>query len=190
MTDQYQVLEELIETLTTGWRVLSELPEGEFDRSPEPLAKSTVGAHVRHVLDACDSLLEAPVWAGSTESCEPGRINYDDRIRDASVERDPQRAGERVARTLTRLTDLRGRDLERRLLVRADAPKDLPPQSGWRQSSLGRELSYVLSHTIHHYALIAMILRFRGIDPGASFGVAPSTLRYWEESERCAPLRG
>jgi hypothetical protein len=44
---------------------------------------------------------------------------------------------------------------------------------------VGRELQYLLSHTIHHYAIIGSILRAQGVEPGPDFGVAPSTLRHW-----------
>ena len=46
----------------------------------------------------------------------------------------------------------------------------------WSRSSLLRELQFALSHTVHHYAIIARQLRERGAEPGADFGVAPSTL--------------
>ena len=62
-------------------------------------------------------------------------------------------------------------------------PADVP----WTASSLDRELQSLISHTVHHYALIAMLLRVSGRQPAADFGVAPSTLRYWEESRACAP---
>jgi hypothetical protein len=53
---------------------------------------------------------------------------------------------------------------------------------------MARELGMLLSHTVHHYALIAMLLRARGIEPPADFGVAPSTRAHWLES--CAPRAG
>jgi hypothetical protein len=31
---------------------------------------------------------------------------------------------------------------------------------------------------VHHYALIGALLRVQGVDPGAEFGVAPSTLEH------------
>ena len=34
------------------------------------------------------------------------------------------------------------------------------------------------SHTIHHFALIAMALRAHGVAVEAGFGMAPSTLSY------------
>ena len=41
-------------------------------------------------------------------------------------------------------------------------------------------------HTIHHFSLMAILLRFEGIEPGEEFGVAPATLRYWQEEAMCA----
>jgi hypothetical protein len=52
----------------------------------------------------------------------------------------------------------------------------------WSYSSIGRELQFLLSHTIHHYALIALALRLQGYEPSAEFGVAPSTLQYWRKA--------
>jgi hypothetical protein len=46
---------------------------------------------------------------------------------------------------------------------------------GW--STLGRELAFVLSHTIHHQALIALLLAIRGLHVPDRFGYAPSTPR-------------
>ena len=46
------------------------------------------------------------------------------------------------------------------------------------ESSAGREFSFVLSHTIHHDALVGVIVRSLGREPPVEFGCAPSTLRY------------
>ena len=45
-------------------------------------------------------------------------------------------------------------------------------------SSVGRELQVLSSHTIHHFALMAMTLRVLGVPVDPDFGMAPSTLRY------------
>jgi hypothetical protein len=45
-------------------------------------------------------------------------------------------------------------------------------------SSIGRELQALSSHTIHHFALIAITLRLHGFDVDQDFGMSPSTLRY------------
>ena len=42
-------------------------------------------------------------------------------------------------------------------------------------STVGRELMFVISHTIHHNALIARLLDERAINMGPRFGLAPAT---------------
>ncbi len=65
--------------------------------------------------------------------------------------------------------------------VRSDLAPGEEPSSAWNRSSVGRELRFLASHTVHHYALIAALLRQRGVDPGESFGVAPATAAHWRE---------
>jgi hypothetical protein len=48
--------------------------------------------------------------------------------------------------------------------------------TGW--STLGRELAFVASHTIHHQALIAMLLGVQDVDAPDRLGYAPSTPRH------------
>jgi hypothetical protein len=48
------------------------------------------------------------------------------------------------------------------------------------RSSISREIEFVHSHTVHHHALIAEKLSSQGIETGRYFGVAPSTLEYWQ----------
>jgi hypothetical protein len=49
-------------------------------------------------------------------------------------------------------------------------------------SSVGRELQYLVAHTVHHFALMAVALRTCGHRLPDEFGVAPSTLRHEESS--------
>jgi len=57
---------------------------------------------------------------------------------------------------------------------------------GWCKSSVLRELEFLQSHTVHHYSLVAMLLRSYDIEPDEEFGVASSTLKYWKEAAACA----
>jgi len=47
------------------------------------------------------------------------------------------------------------------------------------RSSISRELQALSSHTIHHFALIAVTLRLHGFEVDPEFGMSPSTLQYW-----------
>ena len=109
-----------------------------------------------------------------------GRIDYDRRERDTEIETDVAACRARLAALVGELEQLAGEELPERLVVRADADPTLPEDEQFAQSSPRRELMFLASHTIHHYALIAVTLQGHGVSPGADFGVAPSTLRYWK----------
>ena len=53
------------------------------------------------------------------------------------------------------------------------------------ESTLECECHFVLSHTIHHMALIALLAQRDGDDVQEAFGVAGSTLRYRGYSGEC-----
>lgn len=45
--------------------------------------------------------------------------------------------------------------------------------SPWSVSSIRRELQFLISHTVHHYALIGLILKTMDVTVPEDFGVAP-----------------
>jgi uncharacterized damage-inducible protein DinB len=157
-----------IRCLRQGIALVERLDEAYFTYRSELCPGGTVGAHFRHCLDFYDSFLEG---LGS------GRIDYDDRKRDAASESAPARAVERFRDVLRSLEAVPERDRGRPLLVRGDGSRE--GDGGRCGSTVGRELQFLLSHTIHHFALIGFMLRAKGLEVDASFGVAPSTLRYW-----------
>lgn len=110
-----------------------------------------VGSHFRHCIDFYRSFLTA---VGT------GRINFDDRVRDERVESSRLFATTRLQAMIKGLQSLSGADHQREAQVILEG-------SSWSRSSVKRELQFLLSHTIHHYALIALALRLQGFDPGA-----------------------
>jgi hypothetical protein len=79
------------------------------------------------------------------------------------------------------LAGLTPEQVEAELLVSSEGEADTGAGAEWNRSTARRELRFLLSHTIHHYALIALSLGTRGFEiPEAlsGFGVAPSTLRH------------
>jgi hypothetical protein len=42
-------------------------------------------------------------------------------------------------------------------------------------TTLGRELLFLSSHTVHHFALVAQYCRAAGVEPEQDFGKAPAT---------------
>ncbi|GAB4223310.1 MAG: hypothetical protein Kow0062_23160 [Acidobacteriota bacterium] len=134
-----------------------------------------VGSQLRHVLEFYGCLLAQ--WP-------EGSIDYDARPRERALETDPGAARARIARLVEGLDALAPVIARTPLTVRQDAgPDDAGPSV---QSTLGRELAFLASHTIHHLALVAVLLRARGITVPDDFGVAPSTLAHRASRDRCA----
>jgi len=59
---------------------------------------------------------------------------------------------------------------------------DAGGNSEWTESSVRRELQFLLSHTIHHYALMVAIGQAHGFKEfERGFGVAPSTIKFQQQ---------
>ena len=157
-----------LDTLQQGLAVLERITEEDY-RAPVPACfNAAAGGHVRHVIEHYESLLRG---------LASGRVDYENRPRDPDVERNPATAAQRVRDLLARLDTLADEPADGPLLVRSEtAPLD--STHPWAGSSLLRELEFLLSHTVHHYALIAIQCRLRGMTLDPDFGMAPSTLRH------------
>jgi len=165
--------------LEQGIRLIERLDDASFTRAPGGPFRGGVGPQFRHCLDLYDCFLRG---------LDDGRVDYAARERDNRVESDRERAGESARRIIELLSRLDASRLQSGLAVRSEIEPGGRPVE-WNASSVGRELQFLLSHTIHHYALIGAMLTQQGIELAgdlADFGVAPSTLRHWRESE---PLR-
>ena len=167
--------------LRQGLELFERLGPERYAAPPGDLAASGVGGHFRHVHDYYVCLL-----AGLAE----GRVDYDRRPRDPRFEQELAYAAHATRECIGALERLCAEDAERELLVRADASPDEDENGSWCRSTLARELRFLFSHTIHHYALIRLLLRAAGEECEESFGVAPSTLEYWKRNEPCAPSPG
>lgn len=127
-----------------------------------------VGPHFRHNIDFAENLMRG---------VERGMIDYANRERDSTIERDPRVARERLLAVASRIGRISGETLSRAVTVKSEL--DGSCEHG---STLGRELEFVHSHTIHHHALIAEKLRANAVVLPREFGVAPSTLKFWESA--------
>lgn len=175
MSDLVRLARENARLLAQGRALLATLAD-ELYAAPAPaLGLSGAGSHLRHCVD---------FYARFFEGLAGSRIDYEGREREARLELDRAHALERLDALIGALEDFAGSAEERPLLVRGEHAR-----SEWASSSLERELEFLASHTVHHYALIAVALRAHGRDPGREFGVAPSTLRYWKEREDPACAR-
>ena len=162
-----------LQLLDEGIELIEALDDDDYLRPELRLDSEGIGVHLRHCVDFYSCFLDG---------LEEGFIDYDQRERDPRVERDRTHALTRLRELRARLQDLDVAALRDELRVRSDLPTSTAPLEASAISSPFRELQFLAHHTIHHYALIAVIVRLRGGELTESFGVAPSTLRYWKET--------
>lgn len=127
----------------------------------------SIGGHTRHYVEFYQSFLTG---------LGVGRIDYDARARDARIENELPHAITALRRTAAHLRQAAAAQDTMRLLrvIENHTGND----TDWSATSVGRELRFLLSHTVHHCALIAILLRLRGREVPDGFGIAPSTLRH------------
>jgi uncharacterized damage-inducible protein DinB len=153
--------------LEQGIELLRRVPVEAYRTAVRP-GWAPVGSQFRHVLDHYRAFTEG--WAS-------GRIDYDARQRNPTVEIDPAVAMAQAADLIQALERIHVEDACRPVAIQMDPGGDqrLPD---WRPSSIGRELQFLVSHTVHHYALIKLLLEDAGVPVSPDFGTAPSTLAY------------
>lgn len=168
----------LLAALTATLAQLSELVDGltddQYTRRPGGALGSGIGGHVRHNLDHVAALL-----AGLPD----GDLDYDRRDRGTPVETDRAAAAASVYRLVDGLSDLAWDDLPGEVRLTTLVSPDRPPVE--LATTAGRELAFVLSHTIHHNALIAVIAAAVGAAVPAGFGYAPATVAH-RRAQACA----
>ena len=170
-----------IHVLEQGLDVLRRLEDSTYSGDPvpdleHPVDGSPVGAHFRHILDHYHCFFVG---------LEQGRLDYDERERDPRLERERNFAIETIEGTLRQLAGFTAEEGELTLLVNVNSGGPDGETPDWSTSSAKRELQFLVSHTVHHFALIKEVLRRSGFDAGAEFGVAPSTLAH-RRQQACA----
>lgn len=146
--------------------LLSRTSDEAYLWKPSGGVSGSIGAHVRHVLDHVTVLVERP--------CQQ-TVTYDRRARDTVVEHDRQAGIAALRRASCRLTAFMDapRDESLTLTLEALVEHGQPPIAV--TTSLARELVFALQHTIHHQAIIALLLQQVGVQAPARFGFAPAT---------------
>lgn len=134
------------------------------------LGGSSIGQHVRHVIEMFQCLLQG---------YETGSVDYESRRRDPSIENDP-------ALATGLLEDIvKGVDRPDRALVLTGVYSETGGEAMCFDTNYRREVVYNLEHTIHHMALIRVGLReVSDLEVPEGFGVASSTVKHRRECAR------
>jgi hypothetical protein len=154
-----------VEALASLVIVLEQLRDTDRYNNPcEALSNATIGQHSRHIIELYQCLLKG--YAS-------GKINYDDRKRNALYENDATAA---IAVIKEIQEKLEQPDKQVNIFCGTN------DNSVCIESNYYREVLYNLEHCIHHQALIKVaLLTIKNIDIDGGFGVAPSTLQHRAE---------
>jgi hypothetical protein len=160
-----ELIDANIALLQQALSLLARVDQERYSRSPSALAPHRMGSHLRHVMEFYECFLDGLATS---------QIDYDARKHDPSIESDRNKAADQISLIIFRLQAASWVPSDRAVAVRMDnCARDI-----YVNSSVGRELQALTSHTIHHFALIAVALRLHGVELEHSFGMSPSTLRF------------
>jgi uncharacterized damage-inducible protein DinB len=155
------------------WRLLDELESVIGDLSVDAYCArldgnvtGSIGEHVRHALDHAAALLTADL---------ADALSYDGRRRGTLVETDPDEALRHIESLKHACVAWSSRPLDEPIRVVSMISPSGDRVTGW--STLARELAFVVSHTIHHQAIIGILLAIQGRLVPERFGHSPSTPR-------------
>lgn len=157
--------------LQQGTTLLAALGEERYTQKLTLCFNASIGGHVRHVIEHYQSFFRG---------LDDAEVDYERRSRDPLIEADSTYAISHLEAIAQRLEDL-ATLVNRGLLYCVETAPGIATAT-----SVLRELEFLLSHTVHHYALIAIMARLQEVEPEPTFGIAPSTLRYQQAQTSCA----
>ena len=162
------LLDANVHALNEGVELIQLLSPDQYGSGFEPAFQATIGAHYRHVIEHYRCLLS---------QIAKGVFCYDKRERDEGLELNCEYALESIADIINKLETMDGKLFDRQYRI-VDQQSDFP-----LTTTLQRELLFLQSHTVHHYAMIAGITRGLGKQPMCDFGVAIATINHREEKQ-------
>jgi uncharacterized damage-inducible protein DinB len=156
------ILEANAELLEQAARLIQSIDDATYVRPAALFEGQRIGGHIRHVIE---------FYEGLFRGLQDGRVDYDARCRDAAIESKREAAISRLQTIAVLLrTDSRLR-ANRMMWVAGEG-------AAYAESSIAREFQAICSHTVHHFALIAVLMRYYGLPVPSDFGVSQATLRY------------
>jgi uncharacterized damage-inducible protein DinB len=144
--------------------ILNQLKEEDYKRLLPILKNSSVGKHVRHIVEFYECLLFNNI---------DNTINYDDRKRNMLLEENVKYTVDYITEIIDTLEKI---ESNKRVLLTSNYQN----QSVTMESSLYREITYNIEHTVHHLAIISIAItaHFDYIQLAENFGYADSTIQY------------
>jgi hypothetical protein len=165
-----EILASTDKTLSQLIQLTKALSHEEFTRSLSILSNSTIGQHIRHIIEFYIELNNGYI---------SGIVSYDKRLRNPDFETDQTII---ISKLKNIGYDLNTYDLALNLKIKSNHGLT-DDEETISNSSVMRETVYALDHAVHHLAVIKIALKteFCHIEFDQNMGVAPSTLRNLEK---------
>lgn len=141
--------------------LIQQLSNEEFCKKHSELSEASIGEHTRHIIELYQCLLQ---------NYENGCINYDLRKRNILIQTDVKEASKSIENLIISIE----KENKNLTLTQGENSNQLTIETNYY-----RELLYNLEHSIHHQALIKVVLqKFKHVKVSNDFGVARSTIEY------------
>ena len=160
----HATLQPLFELLHEMRKMIERLDDISYAMPAPGRTTGGIGGHVRHCLDHVSALL-----AG----VQTGLCPYDRRQRGTDIETSRDAAIAAITDVMLGLLELDAATLDLEVYVETQ----LDPSGAMviTRSSVCREIAFLVSHTIHHNAIVAQLMQARGLSVAPRFGLAPAT---------------
>lgn len=157
-----------LEAIEQSLALCALLDKNSYTFKATPYVQSSIGEHLRHILDMFHALVKQP---------DIGVVDYDHRRRGATVETDLLVGISELQAVKVWLEALKTNQLDAPITILSEATISTQKVCEMA-SSLRRELLFVSSHTIHHLAIIKVITTHCDIETNEHLGYAPATATY------------
>ena len=157
-----QIKESIHQTLNQLEHILYQLNDIEYTQAVKIINGQTIGKHVRHIVEFFQCLIQAE-----------NVVCFDDRKREILIENSTEYTLDLINAIKIEIDNL---NFNHPVILRQLVAEDIIEVN----STLGRELIYCIDHSIHHFAIIKMVLKtdFPNVSIEEDFGIAYSTLNY------------
>jgi hypothetical protein len=155
---------EAIKQLKSVQLILNQIQDEDYILPLPTLKNATIGKHVRHIVE----FYKAVLFSSINET-----VNYDERERNTLLEENVKYTNDFIAELIDVLGHI---ELNRRILLISEYQNEQVEM----ESSLFREITYNIEHTVHHLAIIgiAIPIHLNYINLSENFGYAESTVKY------------
>jgi len=149
--------------------ILVKVTDQSYTEPRSIISGVTVGQHIRHILE---------FYICIEHSLETGYVCYDERKRDTEIEQNRKYAIQVIDNLCTFIHSVKK---DHQLILKANF-SEIAEETTEINSTFFRELAYSLDHTVHHLAIVKIAFTDSGQEIDENIGVAPSTIRYREET--------